>query len=148
MCQHFLHTRFQITKEIHSLTADLGKYLICNLMCCVTLKSRNKKYLNYLNRLFFNYSNNQPVLDKKTTVRISPFSGASHICPDDGTPNERKLMLQKFSGETLELSFANLKRLIEAAVPPQNLEGLYKAGYDHTDQFIRSGKIRDFLFTT
>jgi len=93
------------------------------------------------------FSNNQPVMDEKTTVRISPFSGASHICPDDGTPSERKLMLQKFSGETLEISFANLKRLMEAAAPPQNLEALYKAGYDHTDQFIRSGKIRDFLFT-
>ena len=88
------------------------------------------------------------MLDAKTTVRISPFSGASHICPDDGTPAERKLMLQKFSGETLELSFANLKRLMGAAVPPQNLEGLYQAGYDHTDQFIRSGKIKDFLLTT
>ena len=94
------------------------------------------------------FSNNQPVMDEKTTVRVSPFSGASHICPDDGTPTERKLMLQKFSGETLEVSFANLKRLMEAAVPPQNLEGLYQAGYDQTDEFIRSGKIRDFLYVT
>ena len=53
-------------------------------------------------------------------------------------------MLQKFSGETLELSFANFRRLREAAVPPQDLEGIYRAGYEHTDEFIRSGKICDF----
>ena len=91
------------------------------------------------------FSNNQPVLDERTTIRISPFSGASHISPDDGTPAERKLMLQKFSGETLELSFANFKRLRDAAQPPQDLEGIYRAGYEHTDNFIRSGKIRDFF---
>ena len=54
-------------------------------------------------------------------------------------------MLQKFSGETLELSFANFKRLREAANPPQDLEGIYKAGYEHTDHFIRSGKICNFF---
>ena len=87
-------------------------------------------------------------MDEKTTIRISPFSGTSHISPDDGTPTERKLLFQKFSGETLEVSLANLKRFIEAAVvPAENLESLYKAGYEHTDKFIRSGKIRDFLYT-
>lgn len=86
-------------------------------------------------------------MDERTTVRVSPFSGGSHICPDDGTPTERKLLFQKFSGETLELSLANLKRLVEAAVPAENLESLYKAGYEHTDKFIRSGKVRDFLYT-
>lgn len=128
-----------------SSKSDLVDALICS--CYVPAFSSyevpNYKGIPYLDGGF---SNNQPVLDEKTTVRISPFSGASHICPDDVTPTERKLMLQKFSGETLEISFANLKRLKEAAVPPQNLESLYMAGYEHTDEFIRSGKIRDFLY--
>ena len=94
---------------------------------------------------YFIFSNNQPIIKEEPTVRISPFAGASHICPDDGTPSERKLLFQKFSGETLELSLANFKRLAEAAVPAENLDSLYKAGYEHTDKFIRSGKVREFF---
>ena len=145
--------RFPITKEVHILMVDLGRNLITAKTAYSSVISRKNNYATKVlcTRLMICilcYSNNQPVMDEKTTVRVSPFSGASHICPDDGTPTERKLMLQKFSGETLEVSFANLKRLMEAAVPPQNLEGLYQAGYDQTDEFIRSGKIRDFLYVT
>ena len=84
-------------------------------------------------------------MEKAKTVRISPFAGSSNICPDDGTPTKRKLLFQKFAGESLELSLANFKRLAEAIVPPENLESLYAAGYQHTDDFIRSGKIHEFL---
>lgn len=91
------------------------------------------------------FTNNQPVLDEKTTIRISPFAGASHICPDDGTPEDQRLILQKFAGEKMEFSFANIKRLVEAMSPSENLEELYCQGYQHTDTFIRSGKIQDLF---
>lgn len=94
------------------------------------------------------FSNNQPVIDEATTVRISPFAGDSQICPQDGGGNgaKRRLLFQKFStGERMELSLANAKRLAEAMIPPNNLETLYDLGYQQTDEFIRSGRVRDFF---
>jgi len=112
------------------------------------------------------FSNNQPVFDDRTTVRVSPFAGTSHICPDDGTPEDKRLIFQKFNlsgmfaqrivgtrtpetrfaGEKMELSFSNMKRIMEAVMPCENLEQLYTKGYQHTDDFIRSGKIKQFFF--
>ena len=92
------------------------------------------------------FTNNQPVLDEKTTVKISPFSGGSHICPDDNKAKEGKQWFVKLSGETVEISRANLKRFVEALIPPENLEALYMEGYKDTDEFIRSKNIRDFLY--
>ena len=38
-----------------------------------------------------------------------------------------------------------MKRVMEACTPAENLESLYAQGYQHTDDFIRSGKIKDFF---
>ena len=44
----------------------------------------------------------------------------------------------RFAGEKMELSFSNMKRIMEAVMPCENLEQLYTKGYQHTDDFIRS----------
>ena len=90
------------------------------------------------------FSNNLPIIDEKTTVRITPFSGTGHICPDDGTPPE-KMWLREMAGETVEISAMNIKRFKEALYPPKDLELLYSVGYQHTKEFIRSGKIGNFF---
>lgn len=90
------------------------------------------------------FSDNQPVLDQQTTVRVSPFAGGSHICPSDGPADERPF-LKKWGGEPIHLSANNMKRLYDALMPPENLDQLYKQGYEHTDAFIRSDKMKRFF---
>ena len=135
--QNVIQSRFATRK-------DLMDALICS---CFLPAFSSYEMPTYAGKPFLDggFSNNQPVLDEKTTVRVSPFAGGSHICPNDGTPEEKRLMFQKFAGEKLEFSFSNFKRLAEAMTPAENLETLYCQGYQHTDDFIRSGKIRDFF---
>jgi len=135
--QNVIHCQFASRK-------DLMDALICS---CFLPAFSAYEVPTYAGKPFLDggFSNNQPVLDDRTTVRVSPFAGGSHICPDDGTPIDKRFIFQKFAGEKMELSFSNMKRIAEAMTPAENLESLYCQGYQHTDSFIRSGKIRDFF---
>ena len=94
------------------------------------------------------FSNNQPVLNELCTIRISPFAGGSHISPNDGENegSNSRPFIKKWGGEVLNLSSTNMKRLYEAMMPPDDLNSLYNAGYEHTDTFlVSSPKFKLFL---
>ena len=86
--QNVIHCRFSSRK-------DLMDALICS---CFLPAFSAYEVPTYEGKPFLDggFSNNQPVLDDGTaTVRVSPFAGNSHICPDDGTPEDKRLIFQK-----------------------------------------------------
>ena len=90
------------------------------------------------------FSNNQPVLKEFNTLRVSPFSGGSHICPPNGPNESSRPQLKKWGGEVVNITSENFKR-IPGIFKPVNLEDLFMQGYDATDGFLKSEKFRLFL---
>jgi hypothetical protein len=84
------------------------------------------------------------VLDSKT-ILISPFAGASHICPKDNesftssvmpdNPLTNKIM-KSLAGQKMEMSATNVRRLMNMFRPANDLDALFQHGYDLTQSFI------------
>ena len=93
------------------------------------------------------FSNNQPVFDELSTIRISPFAGGSHICPNDGPEDGSgtRPFISKWGGEVVNLTGTNMKRFYEALMPPEDLNIFYQQGYQHTNKFLGSSKFKQFL---
>jgi len=121
---------------------ELKDAIICS--CYLPGFSSWKQVPNYKNKPYLDggFSNNQPVLQEDCTLRVSPFSGGSHICPIDG-PNEPTWT--KWGGEVVNVTKMNAKRFVGAVMPPDDLEKLFEQGYDHTEEFLRSEKFKKFL---
>ena len=93
------------------------------------------------------FSNNQPVFDELSSIRISPFAGGSHICPNDGPEDGSgtRPFISKWGGEVVNLTGTNMKRFYEALMPPEDLNIFYQQGYQHTNTFLGSSKFKQFL---
>ena len=90
------------------------------------------------------FSNNQPVQKEFNTLRVSPFSGGSHICPPNGPNEDSRPQLKKWGGEVVNITTENIKR-IPGIFKPVNLEDLFQQGYDQTEGFLSSEKFKLFL---
>lgn len=127
----------------YSSLKELKEALICS--CYLPGFSSWKQVPNYQDKPYLDggFSNNQPVLEANSTLRVSPFAGGSHICPIDG-PDSRPFM-SKWGGEVVNLTSMNFKRFYGAVMPPENLDTIFKQGYDHTDAYLKSEQFRKFI---
>ena len=86
-------------------------------------------------------------------VRISPFAGGSHICPNDeivaadgASLSKKKPYTAILGGEELHLTSTNMKRIWEAMKkPPEDMNAIFNQGYEQTDKFLLSPKFKQFL---
>merc|ERR1712156_137893 len=99
-----------------------------------------KQAPKYNGKYYFDggFSNKQPVLDEETTIRISPFAGGSHICPNDeieesadggggASLSKKKPYTAILGGEELHLTSTNMKRIWEAMKkPPEDMNAKFK----------------------
>ena len=91
------------------------------------------------------FSNNQPVMDDRSTVRVSPFAGPSQISPKDNSHPSGKKIIFHLGMEEMEMSYLNMLRALLAIWPSENLQSLYDQGYRDTEDFIKSGQIKRLL---
>ena len=91
------------------------------------------------------FSNNQPVIEDMSTVRVSPFAGPSQISPKDNTHPSGKKINFHLGMEEMEMSYLNMLRALVAIWPSENLQSLYDQGYRDTEDFIKSGQIKQLL---
>ena len=91
------------------------------------------------------FSNNQPVIEDRSTVRVSPFAGPSQISPKDNTHPSSKKINFHLGMEEMEMSYLNMLRALVAIWPSENLQSLYDQGYRDTEDFIKSGQIKQLL---
>lgn len=130
----------------YSTFQELKEALICS--CFLPGFSSWKKVPTYKDKPYLDggFSNNQPVLREDCTLRVSPFSGGSHISPKDGPeePSSRPFV-SKRGGEVINLTSINMKRFYGMIMPPENLEDLFGQGYNQTELFLKSEKFAKFL---
>ena len=121
----------------YSTLDELKEALICS--CYLPIFS-SWKMPTYKEKAYLDggFSNNQPVLQEDCTLRVSPFSGGSHICPSDGPQESSRPFMSKWGGEKINLTSMNFKRFYGAMMPPENLEELFEQGYDQTETYLRS----------
>ena len=70
------------------------------------------------------FSNNQPVIEDRSTVRVSPFAGPSQISPKDNTHPSSKKINFHLGMEEMEMSYLNMLRALVAIWPSENLQTL------------------------
>ena len=123
---------------------ELKEALICS--CFLPGFSSWTQVPTYKNKTYVDggFSNNQPVLKESSTLRVSPFSGGSHICPPNGPNETSRPQLKKWGGEVVNITPENFKR-IPGIFKPVNLEDLFQQGYDQTEGFLSSEKFKLFL---
>jgi len=123
---------------------ELKEALICS--CFLPGFSSWTQVPTYKNKPYLDggFSNNQPVQKEFNTLRVSPFSGGSHICPPNGPNEDSRPQLKKWGGEVVNITTENIKR-IPGIFKPVNLEDLFQQGYDQTEGFLSSEKFKLFL---
>lgn len=128
----------------YSTFQELKEALICS--CFLPGFSSWKKVPTYKDKPYLDggFSNNQPVLHEDSTLRVSPFSGGSHISPKDG-PEESRPFVSKRGGEVINLTSINMKRFYGMIMPPENLDDLFGQGYNQAEVFLKSEKFQKFL---
>ena len=86
-----------------STLEELKDALICS--CYLPAFSSWKQVPTYKDKPYLDggFSNNQPVLCEESTIRISPFAGGSHICPNDGPEDgsASRPFISKWGGEVV-----------------------------------------------
>jgi hypothetical protein len=138
----------QLVSEFRS-RAELVEALTCS--CFVPAFSGYRTPL-FRGRRYWDggFTNNLPVLDIGSTVRVSPFSGpGKEICPqdierlpvgrDDNAGREEKSQRSvRMACEDFYLSRANLQRLLHAggAVNESQLASYYLAGYRDANSYF------------
>ena len=123
---------------------ELKEALICS--CFLPGFSSWTQVPTYKNKPYLDggFSNNQPVQKEFNTLRVSPFSGGSHICPPNGPNENSRPQLKKWGGEVVNITAENFKRL-PGIFKPVNLDDLFQQGYDQTEGFLKSEKFKLFL---
>lgn len=81
-------------------------------------------------------SDNLPLSELRNTITVSPFSGESDICPQDGSTNIHEL---RVTNTSIQFNLRNLYRLSKALFPPEPLvlREMCKQGYRDGLRFLR-----------
>ncbi|XP_053742327.1 patatin-like phospholipase domain-containing protein 2 [Synchiropus splendidus] len=80
-------------------------------------------------------SNNMPMVDRRNTVTIAPFSGESDICPREGTFN---FFEANYGNVSIQVNTGNVHRVCTSFLPPtlQKLAEICDNGYRDALRFL------------
>lgn len=125
---------------------DLIDAVICS---CYLPAFSGYEIPSYKNQSYLDggFTNNQPILSDKT-LRVSPFASRSHICPvDEPATYANIISTSRIGPEEVEVSTMNVKRLLKTFLPAEDLEILYKEGYDNTKAYLESESIKNHFIS-
>lgn len=98
-------------------------------------------------------TNNQPVIDQNT-IRVSPFSGESDICPKTGSGGQANCSHANLMNMVVDVTEENLGRLFRVFIPqdPAAMIRLCEQGFDDALGYLQCNKsammVKSFFITS